>query len=529
MSLLIFGVELPDIPADVISSYPYVVIAAADQGGLMYASKSEFVFGEGNLVDRTLDFVTSSGQVVLYEFVSGSDDWTYYSTYEGAMRSVDKDDRQFIWSNHNIYVVSSYDKETGEYTKTDSVWVKMSLPKFPNGILDEYPYYCVATATISGERMGILIATKSSAMLLPYSLSLDDNNYDNLITDTIGFMVYMYNPLFCVLTNAYSWYPFTDGHDKYLKIDIYTDYKIIDSNYDIYIVESYGENNVAVVGSELAYVNPHKITTSDRHYISLASRVRDILGCSTKFRPRDLPNAVIECLEKKNTIDSISHGVVYGDSDNVSFRGTNIIYPGACCGSEITNVHVPDGITAIGACSFMVCYDLTDVNLPDSITSIEDRAFYNDYHLKNINLPDSVTSIGDYAFAYCSSIKPSSLPGGLVSIGDDGFDGCGALDAPLPDGISSIGRRCFAGTGYTELIIPASLKTIGLRAFGDNDNLTTVTFLGTPTSLGNYLFANCSNLRTINVPWDKNKFNGGWLWSNDQLNVTVNYNYKQTN
>ena len=69
--------------------------------------------------------------------------------------------------------------------------------------------------------------------------------------------------------------------------------------------------------------------------------------------------------------------------------------------------------------------------------------------------------------------------------------------------------------------LPAGLTMIGNYAFANCRGLTSITFEGTPKSIGN-CFGNCPNLTTINVPWAEGAISGA-PWG--ATNATINYNY----
>jgi hypothetical protein len=70
--------------------------------------------------------------------------------------------------------------------------------------------------------------------------------------------------------------------------------------------------------------------------------------------------------------------------------------------------------------------------------------------------------------------------------------------------------------------LPSSIKSIGNYAFRECSGLTTLTFKGTPTSIGTGIFLVCNNLKTINVPWAEGAVeNAPW----GETNATINYNY----
>ena len=66
--------------------------------------------------------------------------------------------------------------------------------------------------------------------------------------------------------------------------------------------------------------------------------------------------------------------------------------------TEITELVIPEGVTAIPVRAFFNCSSLTSVTIPEGVTSIGDWAFLSCYNLTSINIPSSVTSIGTMAF-----------------------------------------------------------------------------------------------------------------------------------
>ena len=161
--------------------------------------------------------------------------------------------------------------------------------------------------------------------------------------------------------------------------------------------------------------------------------------------------------------------------------------------------------------------------LPSDLTKIVDYAFYEFHSLALTSLPAGVTSIGTYAFYNCKNLALTSLPAGITSIGNNTFDSCSTLAlTSLPEGITSIGNRAFYYCYKLALTsLPAGLQIIKDYAFSVCSGLTSITFEGTPRSIGS-CFGNCSNLTTINVPWAEGAVSGA-PWG--AKNATINYNY----
>ena len=68
-------------------------------------------------------------------------------------------------------------------------------------------------------------------------------------------------------------------------------------------------------------------------------------------------------------------------------------------GEEITNLTIPDGVTAIKKYAFRYFSGLTSVTIPNSVTEIGLRAFQGCTNLMTITIGSGVTSIGGWAFA----------------------------------------------------------------------------------------------------------------------------------
>ena len=120
---------------------------------------------------------------------------------------------------------------------------------------------------------------------------------------------------------------------------------------------------------------------------------------------------------------------------------------------EITDLTIPNSVTAIGNYAFYDFTNLSNVTIPNSVTCIGDYAFYGCIGLTNINIPNSVTSIGDYAFCDCIGLTNIVNGNSIVSIGKYSFKGC---------------------SGITNVVIPNSVETIDQCAFWECNSLTDI-------------------------------------------------------
>lgn len=134
----------------------------------------------------------------------------------------------------------------------------------------------------------------------------------------------------------------------------------------------------------------------------------------------------------------------------------------------VTEINIPDGVTAIGNYVFYGCSDLKSITIPDSVTSIGDYAFSRCSGLISCTIPDTVTSITDGLFMNCSALKSVTIPDSLKTIGDYAFYNCSSLASiSLPDGVTSIGKYAFFDcVELTNLVISPSVTEIGSNAYG---------------------------------------------------------------
>ncbi len=137
---------------------------------------------------------------------------------------------------------------------------------------------------------------------------------------------------------------------------------------------------------------------------------------------------------------------------------------------------IPSSVTAIDGSAFKNCRSLTVITIPVGVTSIGSYTFYSCSSLMSITIPVGVTSMGDYAFYKCSSLMDITIPESVISIGNNAFRFCGSLtDIKIPSGVSSIGSYAFDGcSSLTGITIPAGVTSIGASAFSDCAGLLSI-------------------------------------------------------
>ena len=99
----------------------------------------------------------------------------------------------------------------------------------------------------------------------------------------------------------------------------------------------------------------------------------------------------------------------------------------------MTSVTIPDSVTSIGNYAFANCSNLKNIYITDmdawcNISGIDNLMMYgpstknlylNNELVTEVVLPDDMTAVGDAIFRGCSSLTSIIIPDGVTSIGDN--------------------------------------------------------------------------------------------------------------
>ena len=119
----------------------------------------------------------------------------------------------------------------------------------------------------------------------------------------------------------------------------------------------------------------------------------------------------------------ISSGGLDGGKDNPLHYAGNLYLNGEL----VTEVVIPEGITALGHEAFGGCTSLTRITIPNTVTSIGNEAFFGCKNLVEISLPKGITAIGTGTFYDCTGLTDIAIPDSVTSIGWLAFYNCTSL------------------------------------------------------------------------------------------------------
>lgn len=168
----------------------------------------------------------------------------------------------------------------------------------------------------------------------------------------------------------------------------------------------------------------------------------------------------------------------------------------------------------------------SNLNIPDSyngfpVTAINREAFKACNNLQSVTIGKSVTSIGNSAFRGCKGLKEITIPDSVTSIGNSAFYGCSGLqnvtwNAENCTKAGAYAEQIFEGcTNLKTVMFGENVKIIPALAFLGCNGLSSVTIPNGVTSIGYWMFYNCTGLTSIHFngsteQWKKIKKASGW-------------------
>ena len=179
---------------------------------------------------------------------------------------------------------------------------------------------------------------------------------------------------------------------------------------------------------------------------------------------------------------------------------------------------LPSNVKSIGESAFSYCTGLVNITLNKGLTRIEDYAF-QETGLTSITIPSSVVYISSTSFItnvlesihvdYGNSIYTSGYDRG-IGVSQLEFQGIlrksdnclivGCKNTYMGGVVEKIGTYAFYGVSRQNAGIPQGIKEIGAYAFANCRDLKEVNLPDTVESISAGAFANCRSLTSITLP-----------------------------
>ena len=215
-------------------------------------------------------------------------------------------------------------------------------------------------------------------------------------------------------------------------------------------------------------------------FLSRQQTIREItLPESCKAIPRSAFN---ECqrLAKVNAagIERIDNSAFYDcykladlDISKVTYIGSEAFYN---C-QNFAPAALSDALQTLGSSAFKGTA-ITEIAVPQTITALENNVFNSCKQLQKVTLPPTLRTIGSSTFQNCSTLSEIVVPEAVTTIGENAFSGCSALSSiTLPETLTKIGSYAFSGcSALTELTIPSSVEEIAYGTLQNCSGLLTV-------------------------------------------------------
>jgi len=155
--------------------------------------------------------------------------------------------------------------------------------------------------------------------------------------------------------------------------------------------------------------------------------------------------------------------------------------------SHVTDVVLPEGLSAIPTGAFMDCAQLLSIEFPEGLTMIGESAFENCSSLHSIDIPAGVIVLLPRVFKQCKSLAEASFPPMLTGIGKEAFEGCALKAIDLPETVTTLGERVFKNCkGLTSVVVPDACNMLGKEAFRECSSLTAIDLGNGVTSIGDH-------------------------------------------
>lgn len=279
----------------------------------------------------------------------------------------------------------------------------------------------------------------------------------------------------------------------------FSNYKVFidtNENYDRYLIQCDGSDEVTA--SEIPSLDVGK--TYSVRVGSCVNELGDAVLASKGVTSISFSGDILyyddECLRDNGELSS-----------TIPLKGTYTIGNNAFRGCEKAKFEYSgNNLTSIGERAFYLCHEINEYRIPDTVTSVGAEAFALTYvdsqSLDVMNTPrpcyigTGITEIPEYCFFMAAQIHSVEIPSSVTRIEEAAFSSCYRITSlTLHEGLEYIGTSAFRNLYY--------VYEYYVNKWGDAipryTGLTSVDIPSTVTEIGDYAFADCGGMSTINM------------------------------
>lgn len=318
------GTVLPDIPSEVLASYPYGTIyketTSRSVKYVICVSDTPIVFIPRSIAEAIAGtLITNSlAEGVMYNTLAyrahcnsdetGWEDLTIfkneYVQYEGqmivAVGSFYASTYEFPYSNHDIYEVTSFDVNTGSY-ETGDIYLPSSvvstppfflpdgteLPALPEGCFEKYPYGMISyVESTNGEVAYALSVAEGTYIFAPGSATGEGSDY--VISLLPGYRHYRY---VVAPTAASGWEQYAESTTQHSGHDFSREDGTIEirwCNHDILTATAMNDDGTPEIGSDLYRKSDVNYRIYGGWMNSMANQARRLGNVSGALKPGEM-------------------------------------------------------------------------------------------------------------------------------------------------------------------------------------------------------------------------------------------------
>jgi hypothetical protein len=172
-----------------------------------------------------------------------------------------------------------------------------------------------------------------------------------------------------------------------------------------------------------------------------------IKGCNNTVIPSDVTNIGKEAFYYCTQLTSVTIPEQVTTIEESAFR--------SC--TALTSIYIPSSVSSIGQNAFSGCNNLTkaefasvehlcNINFESNPLSYAHHLYINGEEVTEVAIPEGITAIGNFVFSCGSYLTSVTIPSTVATIGSGAFQYCSSLNSiTIPNSVTSIGESAFIG------------------------------------------------------------------------------------